>query len=76
MDILAERPVLSSPHGSDSGLLSVELSLIIECKQSSNPFIFFEAVSPPSLERFPQVLGWDGRGWNSTPHRRPPAGCR
>jgi hypothetical protein len=40
--------------------LGPSLALLIECKQSRDPYVFFEAVSPPSLEGFPEVIGLGG----------------
>lgn len=60
IDLLAHRQ-----HGADAELsdrpgttlVRISTELVIECKQSVDPFVFFEAVSPPSLQEMPVVAG-------------------
>src|SRR4051794_35621641 len=35
----------------------LSLRLLIECKRSEPPSLFFEAVSPPALNTFPPIVG-------------------
>lgn len=56
LDILAEGGN-GYWHHSEEGRVQVVHSLLIECKQSRNPYLGFAAVSPPMIERHPHVLG-------------------
>lgn len=56
LDVVAEH---SSGiwHRSERGAILVITSLLIECKQSRNPYLGFAAVSPPTLDAHPRLAG-------------------
>ncbi|HET8954743.1 MAG TPA: hypothetical protein VFN18_03690 [Solirubrobacterales bacterium] len=56
LDIVAEWSS-GYRHRSEQGEVVPIRSLLIECKQSRNPYLGFSAVSPPSLDRHPVVVG-------------------
>jgi len=56
LDVLAERRS-DDWQDSDRGQVLPVRSLLIECKQSRNPYLGFAAVSPPALRDHPRVIG-------------------
>jgi hypothetical protein len=57
MDVVADWQASAAPHATKAGSSTVKLGLVVECKQSRNPYVFFESVSPPELTEFPIVVG-------------------
>lgn len=45
-------------YESDAGKSRFGTTVLVECKQSRHPLVLFESVSPPSLARFPQIVGY------------------
>ena len=55
LDLFAYRRLRKTPR------LQVEAALLVECKRSTLPFVFFEAVAPRLPAGFPLVAGLRGR---------------
>lgn len=62
IDVVALREGCHEPAASETGTTSFAQALLIECKQSRHPHLFFESVAPPELDDFPVMLGI-GRNW-------------
>lgn len=56
LDIVGHR--WAEPFESSRGRSTFGTTVLIECKQSRHPLVLFEAVSPPSLHRFPRLIGY------------------
>ena len=54
IDILGGRS--GEAYESPSGSSSVGVELLVECKQSRHPFVFFEAIQPPSQGDHPSPI--------------------
>ena len=62
LDVKASRPLDPDPIVGPKGRSELWATLLIECKQSRHPYVFFEAVAPPELSGFPSAVGLgDGR---------------
>lgn len=59
LDVVGERRAGES-HVSERGEVGVFGSLLIECKQSRNPYLGFATVAPPTLEAHPRIAGLNG----------------
>jgi hypothetical protein len=57
IDIVALRAHQTEPVLSEHGTTEFAQALLIECKQSRHPYVFFESVAPPELVGFPVLLG-------------------
>jgi len=57
IDVVALRDHQTEPVPSEHGATEFAQVLLIECKQSRHPYVFFESVAPPELAGFPVVLG-------------------
>lgn len=62
LDIVARRPSPSGPIVSDAATTTLSMVLLIECKQSRHPYVFFESVAPPQLDDFPPISGLGANG--------------
>ncbi|HET7443712.1 MAG TPA: hypothetical protein VFJ57_03560 [Solirubrobacterales bacterium] len=56
VDILGHR--WSERFESEQGTSLFSVTPLIECKQSQHPLVLFEAVSSPSLGKFPRLVGY------------------
>jgi len=54
IDMFAGRA--GEPCESPAGRSTVSVELLIECKQSRHPFVFFEAINPPSQSDHPSPI--------------------
>ena len=57
VDVSGLLPRQGGPVESERGFVRLSVALIIECKLSRHPYVFFESVRPPSLMDFPDVVG-------------------
>lgn len=57
IDIAARQLSPAGPVSSERGTSELSTVLLIECKQSRHPYVFFESVAPPELGEFPSVSG-------------------
>jgi hypothetical protein len=57
IDIVALRDRPTESVDSEHGTTEFAQALLIECKQSRHPYLFFESVAPPILSGFPVMLG-------------------
>jgi hypothetical protein len=55
LDLAARLPLTPKLLHSGDKALDLYLTLLIECKRSVHPYVFFEAVNPPSIESLPSV---------------------
>ncbi|WP_439821409.1 hypothetical protein ACSPX5_08160 [Pseudomonas sp. HLG18] len=55
LDILASKRLVDIHHPQPK--VTPAINLLIECKQSDLPFIFFESNHPPALKYFPTIAG-------------------
>lgn len=65
IDIVALQDHSDKSTTSKYGTTEFAQALLIECKQSRHPYLFFESVAPPELDGFPVMLGigneWVGK---------------
>lgn len=57
IDVVALRDHQTEPVTSEHGTTEFAQALLIECKQSRHPYLFFESVARPELTSFPVMLG-------------------
>ena len=57
VDLVSEWKTPQTPHETDAGSSTLTLSLIMECKQSQSPYVFFESVNSLPSDRFPLISG-------------------
>lgn len=57
IDVLGEWRAARAIPKTESGSSALSLVLIIECKLTTHPYVFFESVSPPRLSHFPPIVG-------------------
>lgn len=57
LDVYATLVVGPNSGSSEDGEIELVLSLLIECKQSTHPLVFFESVVEPVLRDFP-LMTW------------------
>jgi hypothetical protein len=62
LDVKASRSLTPEPIEGPEGRSALWNTLLIECKQSRHPYVFFEAVALPEASGFPSTVGLgDGR---------------
>lgn len=57
LDVVAVSDHHTGPASTEHATIKFAQALLIECKQSRNPYLFFESVAPPELVHFPEMLG-------------------
>jgi hypothetical protein len=57
LDILASREILSPSNEGPLPFVTPRLDLLIECKQSDLPFVFFMSATRPEIREFPYIAG-------------------
>jgi hypothetical protein len=57
LDIVGRRYQSDSAFVSEKGGSLLSTALLVECKRSTRPYLFFESVNPPTLGTFPPVVG-------------------
>jgi hypothetical protein len=71
IDVAGHWQIQTTPTETDRGRSTVALAVLIECKQSRYPYVFFEAVNPPDLGSFPPVVGLGNGRMQLTPDVEP-----
>lgn len=59
LDVIAHKPFFETPRSwrDPEGQVDASLALLIECKQSKLPYVFFLSSDKPSVRDFPAVAG-------------------
>jgi hypothetical protein len=71
IDVAGHWRIQETRHETARGTSTVALVLLVECKQSRYPYVFFEAVNPPGLGNFPPVVGLGNGKMELTPEVEP-----